>query len=174
MPQDIEKAFKKAGLFLFPEKLQDLKTACSCPDWSNPCKHIAAVYYLLAEEFDRDPFLIFKLRGMNREDLVAMLSRPDKKATQRKDKPKQEPFHEDEAALTSDISKFWNGETISDDIFGEVRIPPIAAALPKRLGSFPFWRAEERFLDAMESIYAKASSIGLKIFLGEPIFEKEI
>jgi uncharacterized Zn finger protein len=174
MPQDIEKAFKKAGLFLFPEKLQDLKTACSCPDWSNPCKHIAAVYYLLAEEFDRDPFLIFKLRGINREDLVAMLSRPDKKATQKKDKPKQEPFHEDEEALTSDISKFWNGETISDDIFGEVRIPPMPAALPKRLGSFPFWRAEERFLDAMESIYAKASSIGLKIFLGEPIFEKEI
>jgi len=174
MPQDIEKAFKKAGLFLFPEKLKDLKTACSCPDWSNPCKHIAAVYYLLAEEFDRDPFLIFKLRGINREDLVAMLSRPDKKATQKKDKPKQEPFHEDEEALTSDISKFWNGETISDDIFGEVRIPPMPAALPKRLGSFPFWRAEERFLDAMESIYAKASPVGLKVFLGEPIFEKEI
>jgi uncharacterized Zn finger protein len=169
MPQDIEKAFKKAGLFLFPEKLKDLKTACSCPDWSNPCKHIAAVYYLLAEEFDRDPFLIFKLRGINREDLVAMLSRPDKKATQKKDKPKQEPFHEDEEALTSDISKFWNGETISDDIFGEVRIPPMPAALPKRLGSFPFWRAEERFLDAMESIYEKASTVGLKVFLGEQI-----
>ena len=81
MPQDIEKAFKEAGLSLFPEKLKDLKTACSCPDWSNPCKHIAAVYYLLGEEFDRDPFLIFKLRGMNRENLIATLSRPDKKAT---------------------------------------------------------------------------------------------
>jgi uncharacterized Zn finger protein len=169
MPQDIEKAFKEAGLSLFPEKLKDLKTACSCPDWSNPCKHIAAVYYLLGEEFDRDPFLIFKLRGMNREDLVATLSRPDKKATQRKAKPKQEPLHEDEKALTSDISKFWNGEAISDDIFGEVRIPPIAAALPKRLGSFPFWRGEERFLDAMESIYSRASVVGLKVFLGEQI-----
>ena len=174
MPQDIEKAFKKAGLFLFPEKLQDLKTACSCPDWSNPCKHIAAVYYLLAEEFDRDPFLIFKLRGINREDLVAMLSKTDKKTTLRKAKPKQSPPHEDEKTLTSDISKFWNGETISDDIFGEVRIPPMPAALPKRLGSFPFWRAEERFLDAMESIYEKASTVGLKVFLGEQIFEKEI
>jgi uncharacterized Zn finger protein len=167
MPQDIEKAFKEAELSLFPEKLKDLKTACSCPDWSNPCKHIAAVYYLLGEEFDRDPFLIFKLRGMNREDLVATLSRPDKKATQRQAKPKQEPLHEDEEALTSDISKFWNGETISDDIFGEVRIPPIPAALPKRLGSFPFWRGEERFLDTMESIYAKASPVGLSTFLGE-------
>jgi uncharacterized Zn finger protein len=167
MPQDIEKAFKEAELSLFPEKLKDLKTACSCPDWSNPCKHIAAVYYLLGEEFDRDPFLIFKLRGMNREDLVAMLKKPGKKTTLRQAKPKQEPLHEDEEALTSDISKFWNGEAISDDIFGEVRIPPIPAALPKRLGSFPFWRGEERFLDTMESIYAKASPVGLSTFLGE-------
>jgi uncharacterized Zn finger protein len=169
MPQDIEKAFKEAGLSLFPEKLKDLKTACSCPDWSNPCKHIAAVYYLLGEEFDRDPFLIFKLRGMNREDLVATLSRPDKKATQRKAKPKQEPLHEDEEALTSDVSKFWNGETLPDDFFGEVSIPSVPAALPKRLGSFPFWRGEERFLDAMESIYSRASVVGLKVFLGEQI-----
>ena len=36
---------------LFPAKLGDLTTKCSCPDWSNPCKHIAAVYYLLGEEF---------------------------------------------------------------------------------------------------------------------------
>jgi uncharacterized Zn finger protein len=168
MPLDIEKVFKEAGLSLFPEKLKDLKTACSCPDWSNPCKHIAAVYYLLAEEFDRDPFLIFKLRGMNREDLIVTLSRSDKKVTQKKVKPKQEPLHKDEEALTSDISKFWNGESISDDIFGEVRIPPIAAALPKRLGSFPFWRGEEKFLDVMESIYTKASPVGLSVFLGEP------
>jgi uncharacterized Zn finger protein len=167
MPLDIEKAFKEAGLSLFPEKLKDLKTACSCPDWSNPCKHIAAVYYLLAEEFDRDPFLIFKLRGMNREDLIAMLKKPGKKTTLRKAKPKQGSPEVNEKTLTSDISKFWNGEAISDDIFGEVRIPPIPAALPKRLGSFPFWRGEERFLDTMESIYAKASPVGLSTFLGE-------
>ena len=169
MPLDIEKAFKEAGLSLFPEKLKDLKTDCSCPDWSNPCKHIAAVYYLLAEEFDRDPFLIFKLRGMNREDLFTMLSRPDKKPTQRKAKPKQESLHEDEGALTPDISKFWNGEILPDDFFGEVSIPPIPAALPKRLGSFPFWRGEEKFLDVMESIYERASTVGLRVFLGEQV-----
>jgi uncharacterized Zn finger protein len=172
MPQDIEKAFKEAGLSLFPEKLKDLKTACSCPDWSNPCKHIAAVYYLLGEEFDRDPFLIFKLRGMNREDLVGILSQPDKKATQRKAKPKQEPFHEDEEALTSDVSKFWNGETLPDDFFGEVSIPPLPAALPQRLGNFPFWRGQERFLDTMEHIYREVSSIGLKVFLSELMNDK--
>ena len=62
MPQNIEEVFNTAGLSLFPTQLKDLHTDCSCPDWSNPCKHIAAVYYLLGEEFDRDPFLIFKLQ----------------------------------------------------------------------------------------------------------------
>lgn len=174
MPLDIEKVFKEAALSLFPDKLKDLKTDCSCPDWSNPCKHIAAVYYLLAEEFDRDPFLIFKLRGMNREELIKTLGSTDKKATSKKTKSKPISSHEDVATLTQDVSKFWNGEAISDDIFGEVRIPTISAALPKRLGSFPFWRGEEKFLDVMESIYAKASPIGLKVFLGEGISEEEI
>ena len=73
MPQDVEEVFRSVGVKLFPEKLQDLQTNCSCPDWSNPCKHIAAVYYLLGEEFDRDPFLIFKLRGMGREEVVGLL-----------------------------------------------------------------------------------------------------
>ena len=48
-------------------------TDCSCPDWSNPCKHIAAVYYLLAEQFDCDPFLIFKLRGRTKEQIIEAL-----------------------------------------------------------------------------------------------------
>ena len=73
MPQEIEQIFTRAGLSLFPAKLRDLETNCSCPDWSNPCKHIAAVYYLLGEEFDRDPFLIFRLRGLSREELIALL-----------------------------------------------------------------------------------------------------
>ena len=47
---------------LFPDKRGDLQTDCSCPDWANPCKHIAAVYYLLGERFDQDPFLLFELR----------------------------------------------------------------------------------------------------------------
>ena len=102
MPQDIEKAFQDTGLSLFPSRIKDLETGCSCPDWSNPCKHIAAVYYLLGE-----------------------------------------------------------------DLLGEVRIPPVSAALPKRLGNFSFWRSEEMFMEAMEQIYHLASRLGMDLFLGE-------
>ena len=73
MPQDIEQVFRDAKLSLFPERRGDLSTDCSCPDDSNPCKHIAAVYYLLGEEFDRDPFLIFTLRGLTRDELFERL-----------------------------------------------------------------------------------------------------
>ena len=73
MPHEIEDAFAATGLSLFPATPDDLDTDCSCPDWENPCKHVAAVYYLLAEAFDRDPFLIFAWRGRPRERLLAEL-----------------------------------------------------------------------------------------------------
>jgi uncharacterized Zn finger protein len=173
MPEDIEKAFNGVGLSLFPERLRDLKTDCSCPDWSNPCKHIAAAYYLLGEEFDRDPFLLFKLRGMGREELVGLLDQAGDKTATRKAKHKRRLSHEKEEKaffsepLTSDVSKFWSGGSVSDDLFGGMLIPLTPAALPKRLGNFPFWRGEERFLDAIEPNYVQASPLGMNVFLGE-------
>jgi uncharacterized Zn finger protein len=171
MPQDIEVAFKKAGLSLFPEKLTELDTNCTCPDWSNPCKHIAAVYYLLGEEFDRDPFLILKLRGMNREEIVMLLGGASSKTTSRftRGKPAIPETGEEVSLpiepLASDVSAFWDGSSLPDDLFAEVQIPPMAAALPKRMGSFPFWRGEQRFLDAIEPIYIQASPRGMDLFL---------
>jgi uncharacterized Zn finger protein len=73
MPHDIEEAFAAAGVSLFPASPRNLASSCSCPDWSNPCKHVAAVYYLLAEAFDDDPFLIFAWRGRTRGELLGRL-----------------------------------------------------------------------------------------------------
>jgi uncharacterized Zn finger protein len=56
------------GLKLFPEKWSDLNMQCSCVEWAVPCKHIAAVIYRMSVEIDQNPFLLFKLRGL---DLVA-------------------------------------------------------------------------------------------------------
>lgn len=225
MPQDIEQAFQAAGLSLFPEKLKDLATDCSCPDWSNPCKHIAAVYYLLGEEFDRDPFLIFKLRGMTRDELVELLGasgeataaeqRPLESADgpaatgrgrRRRPRPgslggpqmsdsgeavarggdssrgREGVVHEAASApatprraepLPHDAAAFWEGASLPAPFFGEVRAPVLPAALPKRLGSFPFWRAAERFFDALEPIYREASSVGVDVFLGQAAAHEE-
>jgi len=73
MPEDIEEVFEAEGLSLFPGRADQLSMDCSCPDWGVPCKHIAAVFYLLAESFDDDPFRILAWRGRDRGDLLANL-----------------------------------------------------------------------------------------------------
>jgi uncharacterized Zn finger protein len=73
MPREIEEAFAACGLTLFPASARELSSACSCPDWASPCKHVAAVFYLLAESFDRDPFQVFAWRGRTREELLERL-----------------------------------------------------------------------------------------------------
>jgi uncharacterized Zn finger protein len=165
MPDDIEDAFRSAGLSLFPERRQDLRTSCSCPDWSNPCKHIAAVYYLLGEEFDRDPFLIFRLRGRERAALLAALGETGPAPGGERPLPPAEA----PAKLPAASDPFWNGGTLPDDLFGEVERPIAGAraALLRRLGRFPFWRGREPFPEALAKVYEAASRLGLGVFLGE-------
>lgn len=163
MPQDIERVFTQAKLSLFPQKRGDLATDCSCPDEANPCKHIAAVYYLLGEEFDRDPFLIFRLRGLEREELLARLgtsSRPTAQARVEIEVVPCEP-------LPLEPSAFWALAPLAEDFYGEVQTPPVSAALVRRLGKFPFWRGDRALVDAVEPTYVQASEGGLKAFLGE-------
>jgi uncharacterized Zn finger protein len=73
MPRDIEELFASCKLTLFPRTKRELTASCTCPDWENPCKHIAAVYYVLAERFDEDPFLIFAWRGREQDELLERL-----------------------------------------------------------------------------------------------------
>ena len=162
MPTDIEDAFSEAGLSLFPEKKSDLKTDCSCPDFANPCKHIAAVYYLLGEEFDRDPFLLFELRGIKRERLVELIAGSESSSAVVEDSEEIAP---DPLPIDPDV--FWSVPNKRDLAFGEVNIPRIEAALPKRLGGFPFWRSDTDLNKTLETIYHTASLTGINIVLGE-------
>jgi uncharacterized Zn finger protein len=75
MPREIEEVFADCGMPLFPRSAADLDMRCSCPDWEVPCKHLAAVCYVLAEEFDRDPFGMLAWRGKGRDELLAALRR---------------------------------------------------------------------------------------------------
>jgi uncharacterized Zn finger protein/superfamily II DNA or RNA helicase len=70
LPQEILDLFSNRRLNLLPNSWQDLAANCSCPDWANPCKHLAAVYYIIANEIDKDPFLLFRLRGLQAEELM--------------------------------------------------------------------------------------------------------
>lgn len=161
MPNDIENVFKDAGLSLFPTRYRDLHTDCSCPDWSNPCKHIAAVYYILGEEFDRDPFLLFRLRGMTRDELLSRLGQVAEVAEAGTGEPVEEALPPE--PLSTDLSAFWHGSEIPAVTSDVERGTPTHAALLKRLGNFPFWRGSDRFVDIMEPIYQQAAERALDV-----------
>ncbi|MBZ0278508.1 MAG: SWIM zinc finger family protein [Anaerolineae bacterium] len=108
MPEDIETIFQHVGLSLFPQKKRDLNFDCSCPDWGDPCKHSAAVYYLLADMLDSDPFVLFHLRGRSRDQILSML----RKLRDETDSPADTPTTAASASvppLDVDLSVFWSG-----------------------------------------------------------------
>lgn len=149
MPEDIEKVFAQAKLSLFPAKHDDLETECSCPDWSNPCKHIAAAYYLLAETFDQDPFLLFKLRGKDRESLLQLVLGAAKQEEGESEALPGEP-------LPADSAQFWKGMESEPAGLGETMPPAAWAVLPRRLGALPFWRGSYHLQETLATIYRKA------------------
>ncbi len=73
MPKEIDEVFHSMNTSLFPKKRADLVTNCSCPDWGDPCKHVAATHYVLGEALDRDPFLLFELRGRTKNQVIEAL-----------------------------------------------------------------------------------------------------
>ncbi|MER2526423.1 MAG: SWIM zinc finger family protein [Candidatus Competibacter denitrificans] len=146
MPADIEQLFAAEGLSLFPRTHGDLTTECSCPDYSNPCKHIAAVYYLLGEAFDNDPFLMFRLRGMERDTLLAQLGET---ADGDDDWVVAAP-----EPLPEEPSTFWAMPPLPEALTGALIAPAKSAALLRRLGPFPFWRGEVAPLESLEPMYA--------------------
>lgn len=70
LPEEMLAVLQKQKIHLLPSSWKDIAASCSCPDWANPCKHLAAVYYLLANEIDKNPFIIFELRGISAGELM--------------------------------------------------------------------------------------------------------
>jgi len=177
MPDDIEQPFKAADLYLLPTSYKDFTVKCSCPDGSVPCKHIAGVFYRLAEQLDRDPFLLFQLRGLSHKQLHAQLAKkPLGKALlqslQAKDTeaPVQDSYYTrpKEVGLPKqiDVKQFWCGavpssQPVTAEATNDV---PIPALLIKKGGDFPpFWDRDNSFIEAMEAYYLGLRKSGAKL-----------
>jgi len=72
VPEAMERRLAKQGLSLFP-RVEPKSKGCNCPDKGSPCKHEAAIYFLLAENIDKDPFLLFLLHGKTKEEVLSGL-----------------------------------------------------------------------------------------------------
>jgi len=170
MPQNIEEAFAQVRVSLFPTSEKDLDTECSCPDWANPCKHIAAVYFLLAERFDEDPFLIFKLRGRTKEEIIQIL-RDKRSKTLSEEKnlvPSQPEFSWETVAVPLEgcLETFWQaGETLESFVTNPTP-PEVDNAILKRLGKAPFRIKKYDVASLLAKAYGIASSEALQKVVG--------
>jgi uncharacterized Zn finger protein/superfamily II DNA or RNA helicase len=70
LPEEFLRKLKKEGIELIPRRWKDMKRSCDCPDWGDPCKHMAALYYVIAREIDADPHILFRLRGLDLDELT--------------------------------------------------------------------------------------------------------
>jgi uncharacterized Zn finger protein len=136
MPQEIETAFNSAGVSLFPAHRGDLTTDCSCPDYANPCKHVAATHYILGERFDEDPFLLFRLRGRTQEQILQALRQRRAGQGLAEDEEEEEP--EIFVPLEETINRFWELGQSLETFSVAIHPPAIPSPLLKRLGEPAF------------------------------------
>lgn len=169
MPAEIATAFSGVAVPLLPRRAADFKTNCSCPDYANPCKHIAGVYYRVAAMLDADPFLMFGLRGLSREKLQQELAKSplgqalsaglDEPPVCRPVARKSYYTPPGTISIPPDLSlkHFWSGpgglrETAQSGGEGQ----GVSAILIKKQGDYPpFWKSDHSFITAMEEIYAQ-------------------
>ena len=135
MPQDIEQAFEAAKVSLFPAKRNDLQTDCSCPDYANPCKHVAATHYILGERFDEDPFLIFRLRGRTQEQVMEALRQRRAGDNELDEEPEES---ETVIPLEEQVAHFWEFSASLEGFSLSIRPRAVEMPLLKRLGEASF------------------------------------
>ncbi|MDJ0775998.1 MAG: SWIM zinc finger family protein [Mastigocoleus sp. MO_167.B18] len=165
VPENIEDTFAELGLNLLPHSKKDFKTSCSCPDYANPCKHIAGVYYLVASQLDRDPFLLFELRGLSKTELQEKLAAsPLGKALSSQFNTEEIPI-ETSTSLYPKLEKkiitqkptskeFWLGKKRLPQTIEVANQSGVSAILVKKQGDYPpFWNKDNSFIAAMEELY---------------------
>jgi uncharacterized Zn finger protein len=164
MPQDVEQVFEAVKVPLFPALRGDLKTDCSCPDWANPCKHIAAVYYLLGERFDEDPFLLFELRGRDRDAVVASLRERRGQGAEPAGEAVYRPEAVETAALEECLGRYWALAPEVEEVALRIGEPRVEMALLKRLGAPEFEGLDARsFWAQMEGVYGAVTRRALEV-----------
>jgi uncharacterized Zn finger protein len=170
MPDDIEAAFASAKLHLLPHSPREFTTGCSCPDWANPCKHVAGLTYCLASDLDKDPFLLFELRGLSRQQLRTELERsPLGRILAAELEPRPAPVTPAAAYYTIPSRRTAPATLSYNEFWAGAKRPPVPsqaalrasvpALLVKKGGDYPpFWRKDASFIGVMEELYERVRS----------------
>ena len=136
IPLEWQQRFEEAGAHFFPSPDVHMSMDCSCPDWTVPCKHMAAVCCLLAEFMDADPLLLFKLQGVE------------------VDEPMHQPLSTlPEVPLRQQPHEYWGiKRAFETEILDEAQASPLASldAMPGRI-------SRKRLNEALAPVYQKAA-----------------
>lgn len=164
MPQNIEEVFTANGLSLFPFTLSEVHSKCSCPDKANPCKHIGAIYYQLADRFSEDPFVLFQLRGRSKETILNDLRKiRSAKAENVETSDVQESISNEQKSLN--IENFWEyNQPLESSLV--VIAPSTGETVLDVLGSIPLAKEDDNVANTnstdivmkyLNSVYKDAS-----------------
>lgn len=154
LPLDLEELFVQAGHRLLPERATDLQIDCTCADEASPCKHAAAVLYLISELIDKDPLSLLEFCGLPRDPWRAAQDEADSSQSIVRSTP-----------LEADPDHFWGARPWNDSELA-AEAPVQHAPLLRRLGPFPLWRGKTSLEEALEYVYLSISEIGREAFEG--------
>jgi len=164
MPKPIDEVFQSAGASLFPSERRHLKTSCTCPDWGDPCKHVAAVHYVLGAALDRDPFLLFELRGRTKDDVLSELR------SRRGDAAEAEDASPAGVSLgkvsQQDYDRAPRGLPALSFSFDA---PAKPGALLRQLGTPPSWNGDAAPVDALAPVVQRAAEHARRLALSEAV-----
>jgi uncharacterized Zn finger protein len=160
MPENIEQVFTANGLSLFPFSLNDVRSRCSCPDKANPCKHIAAVYYQLADQFSEDPFIIFQLRGRSKQQILDQLreKRQQQSSQSSTEKLPQHTTKEITSTQAIDLTRFWQYDEPLESTLVAIAPPEENKTVLDLLGRFPLPPADAEAVEQYLTLVYQATS----------------
>lgn len=160
MPDNIEDAFQTAGVSLFPLRPGDLTTSCSCPDWANPCKHVAATHYILGDRFDDDPFLLFRMRGRAQEQILDDLRLLRGGGMDMEEEETEENLPA-APSLADNLAGFWESAEDLDSFPLTITPPTVDMPILKRLGD-PAFLSGDSLMTVLKPVYDSLTRYSLR------------
>lgn len=186
MTESMEMELYQKGVRMF-DYSWSVKVHCDCYHWGSICKHAAALCYVLAEEFDYDSFLYWKILGVERDTILQNMKHAQETGKNASGYNTQHVSPEyscvmggvpnnydtikptvtfEPKSIPLDLRTFWGSNHDNDDSYEDMGVPTENAAILKRLGGFPMWCGTEKFLDVMNDIYEEASIQGAHTYTG--------
>ena len=169
MPEGIEQHLQTLNVSLFPARNSELLSNCTCPDKARPCKHIAAVHYAFGKALDRDPFLLFALRGADRERLLNLLHRAwfGDGAESEVDESLLAQVREERGQLVQPMSadRFNRSPDARGDITVYIRPPEDNLLLLRRLGNPTSWELPIPITDLLGPVIEASATMAMNFAL---------